>query len=740
VKPRRLRGAGLTAASKDPLTDDAALFAARAPEGFRARPIVAETFVTTHALTRADIERLPVRNLADIVRLLPGVEMTRTLLGYDVVTIRGQRGDARAQVVVDGMRFANPYDGRVPWFLPVALIDSVTVSLGPAVDGDGPRIGGAVIGVKTRALDGVFAEAWGNTFTGGGAAVVGGADLGLVHVWGGANVQGDVGPVLSVDEDRYTNSAFERPPEEMLTVAQNVRGAMTAGVEAPIGPVVVDARLVSAGEWRGPYVGWFDTLGEDSTLTWVDTRASAGVRASFASFLTLGARLHVGHDYVDQSLQLTPKDFTAPAADGTLAVFADGVQVRRAYSIFDVGGEASALVQAFTGNALSVGTSIDLATIPPGGYILEANRAANGTAQTLGVVDGVPLPQSGPCPFFGSDIPLGACRLTMAFAVRDEQDLFGVVKIGAGVRVVGFSDVGFDPATHVLPHLGVRVRLTEMFTLRASFMTGVRAPTFEEQYDQTGLVVADLSRGVVVGNPALRTEAFRTLDAGVESTLGIGTTRTRLSLSAFASGTDDAIEALPLNGNLEVPSNAGGAARDLQGPVIVGVEGSGVVDVFGGTRLFANASWFRSTWRARLDLDEEEPVCAAVPGYLLPIDDPAAPPCGYVTELPQFRANVGAIADVDVLGSFSAVATLGSERRNNARTTLEGLRAYRIPAYGLMSLGFRSHPIFGLGVWAQVQNLLDASVKDDTARPDRVTGLVPREQTAVWAGLYVDLQ
>jgi hypothetical protein len=196
---------------------------------------------------------------------------------------------------------------------------------------------------------------------------------------------------------------------------------------------------------------------------------------------------------------------------------------------------------------------------------------------------------------------------------------------------------------------------------------------------------------------------------------------------------------LALNGNLETPVNAGGPTRDLMGPVIVGVEGRGVVELFGGSRVFANASWFRSAWRARLDIDDDEPVCALLPGYGLPIDDPAAPACGYVTEMPQFRANLGAIVDVDALGSFSAVATLGSERRNNARTTLERLRAYQIPAYGLFSLGYRSRPIFGLGVWAQVQNLLDASVVDDTARPDRLTGLIPREQTAMWAGVYLAL-
>jgi hypothetical protein len=738
VKPRRLRGAGAVLA-KDPLDEEMQLWAAREQRGFLPREIAAGTFVTTSVLERRDIERLPVRHLADIVRLLPGVDITRSMLGYDVITARGQRGDARVIVFVDGMRFGNPYDGRVPWFMPVALIERVEVSLGSAVDGDGMRTGGTVIHVTTRQLNGVAAEAWGNTFTGGGAALAGGLDLGVVRMWGGLNLQGEVGALVPVDEDRYTNSAFERPPEQMVSAAQNVRGALTAGVEAPLGPVTVDARLLSVGELRGPYIGWFDTLGEDSTLTWVDTTASVGVTANIAQFLTLGTRLSLGHDYVDHNLQLTPKAFSAPAGDGSLATFEEGVQVRRAYSIFDVTGDAFARVRAFQGNALTVGTALSFILIPPDGYILEANRETTGKYQTLGTVDGLAVPQSGPCPFFGADVPLGACRATMTAYVRDEQDFFGVVKIGAGVRVIGFSDVAFDPATQVLPHVGMRVRLTEAFALRASFMSGVRAPTFEEQFDQTGLVIADLSRGVFVGNPTLRTEAFRTVDAGVESTLGLGSTRAVLALSAFGSGTDDAIEALALNGNLETYTNAGGAARDLMGPVIVGVEGSSVVEFFGGSRVFANASWFRSAWRARLDLDDEEPVCALLPGYGLPIDDPAGPACGFVTELPQFRANMGAIVDVDLLGSFSAVATLGSERRNNARTTLERLRSYQIPAYGLFSVGFRSRPVFGLGVWAQVQNLLDASVKDDTMRPDRVTGLVPREQTALWAGVYLAL-
>ena len=63
---------------------------------------------------------------------------------------------------------------------------------------------------------------------------------------------------------------------------------------------------------------------------------------------------------------------------------------------------------------------------------------------------------------------------------------------------------------------------------------------------------------------------------------------------------------------------------------------------------------------------------------------------------------------------------LGSERRNNVRSTLEKLRTYKIPAYALLNAGVRTRPLLGwFGLEANVYNVLDYDYRDDVPRRRR---------------------
>lgn len=176
---------------------------------------------------------------------------------------------------------------------------------------------------------------------------------------------------------------------------------------------------------------------------------------------------------------------------------------------------------------------------------------------------------------------------------------------------------------------------------------------------------------------------------------------------------------------MESPSNAGGYDT-------LGAEGGGEARFAGGSTAWVNVSWFRTWFRAAPDLDPDQPVCVVLPFE-------AGEPCGLVTDEPQLRTNLGLHFDLGVL-DLNTWAVVGAERRNNARTTLEQLRPYTIQPYALVNMTARTKPLFGLvGVEASVFNLLNTAHKDAVPRPDRITGLVPREGVAVYGGAFLEL-
>ena len=109
-----------------------------------------------------------------------------------------------------------------------------------------------------------------------------------------------------------------------------------------------------------------------------------------------------------------------------------------------------------------------------------------------------------------------------------------------------------------------------------------------------------------------------------------------------------------------------------------------------------------------------------------------------ITEVPQIRVNAGTSIPLGPWLNLDFVARYASERRNNSRSVLEPIRRYTLPGNATFTAQLRTEPLFDhVELIVLGQNVFNTEYADDAARPDRVTGGVPRARFNVFGQVKV---
>lgn len=121
---------------------------------------IAQTGRNVTIVTQAEIQRMPVTTIDEVLRYLPGIEVN-TRNGFGAQADLSMRGSTFSQVLIliDGMRLNDPLTAHFNANIPIALseIERIEVLRGPAAADYGPDAMGGVINIIT------------STFTVGGA-------------------------------------------------------------------------------------------------------------------------------------------------------------------------------------------------------------------------------------------------------------------------------------------------------------------------------------------------------------------------------------------------------------------------------------------------------------------------------------------------------------------------------------------------------------------------------------------
>lgn len=632
-----------------------------------------------------DIHAMGARTVADVLKTIPGLETSRDFQGFYRLGVRGIRSDPEILLLYDGHRLTNLYDGRNLYELPVAGIKRIEVIRGPGAVLYGAGAFLAVINIvpsdaagleATLNLDGF------NVLTGHAGA---GMRLGEGLLRIDADLQTGSGFQADIVSDAYGGDKSD--PAGVIDDRHLLFHGGVRGVH-PVRDGELQWSLRSVYQSRGALGGAFDAVGPDSRLTWLMLLADVRYRTRLGA-ADFRVRVHGDLQSATRSFHLTAPDFDLGAGS-----FPDGVIEEVRHATHSVGVEAAALFVLFPGNDLTLGVSVAQEGLDRWFYGVNYDPA-----------DLSPLPE--PTPLVSPDpFPpeVGALtqRVGLGAFVQDAWTIVDGLELTLGLRTDLFSggvgrEVGQTRGLEVAlsPRLGLVWHPTDRWTFKALYATAFRVPTFEEL---TNIVaVSDFSRGRFLGNSELDPVRIRTAEIGGEHSFGSGEHSIRLRGNGFVNQFLNRIEAVDETGVINRLENRNDSI------LVYGLEGEGRVDFSTRDRIRVGMAWFRA------------------------VDTGAKAGLNLLTDVPQLRLILQSEVGLGEFLDLHVGATFGSERRNNARSTLEALRRFRIGSYALVNASLRTTTIADHFTFAvNVTNVLDTQYLDDVPRPDRVTGLLPR--------------
>lgn len=669
------------------LEDELLLFAAEEKVSLatlRETP-VADAPAIVSVIDRAEIVAMGFRTAADVIKALPGFETSRDVQGHDRVAIRGIRSDPELLVLYDGHKLNNVYDARALLRIPAENLERVEAIRGPgsALYGSGAFLG--VVNLVPRRVEGVDA-----------AIALGTRPLGGLHVAGGTT-----GEALALHFDADVLQSFSYGAdvvEDSLSVKGDLQRQGLLEDGAALGPTGDEGLLLNVGgraelklgertrgsltlrvlrDERTPLVGAFDVYGVPrSNLAWTVGLFDVRLSHAFGDWLAVDARLWADVQWVDRLFELAPPGMTVATQP-----FPDGASERTAWDTLGVGADVKGEAKLGERNTLTLGLSFAREELTS--YAYETNFVGDEPTAGLAAPPGLELPQKS-----------APARSSIGAFVQDEWRVVDPLNVLAGVRVDAIDD--YAPA--ISPRVGAVFAATGTTRLKLLYGTAFRAPTFQELFEK--IPNTDLAQGRFEGEPALEPVTITTFEGGVEQLFASPEAKIRVRGDAFYNLFRNRIEAIDTSGNQPPLQN-----REAG------------VDVFGteaeirferGPRSFttANVAWFRARDK-NPDVPEE---------------------LSLLTDVPQLRFFVGTQLPIGELLDLSARVEYGAERRSNARSRLETLRRFSIPAYTNLSAQLATRPILAGFSFAVVgENLLDEAYVDDVPRPDRLTGLLPRE-------------
>lgn len=694
------------------LEEELRVYAAEDPSGLivRNEKAALQDPRLTQVVTRAQMKALGVRTVMEVLDFLQGITVSRSVQGFYRVAVRGIRAEPEVLFLYDGHRLNDLYDGQALANVPIENLDRIEIVRGPQATRAGTGAVLMTVNLVTNRESGVRAS-----FNGGSYARPPGSPRSPAGFDGHLGAAGRFGGLLlHLDGDVWSHGGYVKPvwkdALDVDTAKQGKRlstdpagltndqrllinvGAGLGWESAEVGRLWLSGRFQY--EDRAGLVGLFDAVGEDSRLNWQNVLTELGWDKRLGEAARLGARLVFDQRNTRRTWQLTPRDYATAASKNQL--FPEGIleQVRV--------GERTLGAQVHLGfdlplqNSLEIGAQYELRSLFDYAYLtnyvsmpsteysgpdLAVWRDETGAPQSFLIANNGGPGQRHAIGAWLNDTWRPVEPLTIDVGVR-----FDLTQLPATDSTGAITGMAFVP--FVGPRAAISFAATPALALKLAYGRMFRAPTVQELAET--LPDSDQSQGRFTGNPALRPSTVDTVEAGLDWMQGFGEARLRLRGSAFFSSIADAIHPTDPSGNIVPYSNR------RSGVLVFGADGEARIEA-GRLVAFVNGSWFRA-----------QDMSTPTSGYLL-------------TDVPQGRLNAGASLPLGPWLTFDVTLRVGTERRNNQRTTLELLRRYTLPAYGLVGVQLRTEPIldhFELAL--NVSNVFDLDYEDDAARPDRM--------------------
>lgn len=460
-------------------------------------------------ITADEIRNMGARNLLDVLRMVPGIGISTTEYGSNMIEMRGIRTafNEKILLMIDGHSMNKTSSGSGLYLLadtlPVENIRQVEVVRGPGSALYGSNAFMATINIITRDADDIDrleAKIGGGSFDTFTGNLTGAAEYGdNLRVSGSTGYFRTNGPRLRVESDVLRSTAFSEAPGSPNLNAEQTEGFLK----------VVYGDLSFRGHYLGVKKGFFIGMGyalTSETQNYYDTDNYWGELAySRKIATTLSATLKLSYDHYQQ------QPYVKSLPDGFNDSFPEGKIGRPLVQDQSINAEVQLDWDPFPGNHVIAGV------VSESLKQYDVHRIANFdplTGAYLGSLQEV------------ANWNKNAERQTTSLYLQNEWRLLDQVAVTAGVRYDDYSDFG----DAVNPRAGLVWSILDNTDLKLLYGQAFRAPSFIEMYNINTVSNA--------GNPDLKPERIETWEAGVAARFSRAF---NLDLNYFYSAIDDLI-------------------------------------------------------------------------------------------------------------------------------------------------------------------------------------------------------
>ena len=429
-------------------------------------------------ITAEEIRLMGARDIMDVLRRVPGIEIQKSVIGKEEIVVRGIRSLHTKQVkfLIDGHSVNDSNSGGALWVfdaLSLKNVKRIEIIRGPGSALYGSNAFTAVINVITKNgedMDGITISGGGGSFDTGRASLQAGKRFGDLDVALSVDFFTSSGERLGISSDILGNSGNTDDDEKKLE----------ADFRISYKGLSFNSKYVL--RKKSAYIGAGNAVNDETEIDVQQFFGELAYKHSFNDTADLTAKAYLDDFDWDAYWEILPEG-TGPYVAGMLG---NPSLRERAY-----GGEFQLDYKPFKNNRLTIGALAEVRKQSDVSH--HANFNPTTFAPLAAVMD---ITSTG-------NWNQNKNRYIWAAYLQDVWDITKNIGITLGVRHDHYSDFG----NTTNPRAALVLKLVEGLDVKFLFGTAFRAPTFEELYNVNNLTV--------LGSTTLKPEKMRTYEASV---------------------------------------------------------------------------------------------------------------------------------------------------------------------------------------------------------------------------------
>lgn len=587
-----------------------------------------------NVITQAQIKKMGAVTLVDVLKYVPGLEVSMGSDGFYRVAIRGARKDGDILVLIDGQQFNDFYGGRALYDLPIDFIEKIEIIRGP---------GSALYGTNAMAgVINIFTSKKANVSIGGGINSTVKANVNLHKEKnetkfslsiGGLSTKG-ANQLIDTDkvEDRtwsltHRNAKFETN-----------RWNQDFYVNANLSIEDLSIKLFNIYRQQGAYVGPVFIAAPDSRLITNQFLGSVSYGFKVGDNVIITPKVYSNINYADFLSQEAPDKYISPVSN---SLFDNGKLTREKRMGKTYGSSMDIYIKANENVDLLTGSIFE--DLSMSNYELTRNYKIVGDEYkgTFSNYDNIPYNQ------------IDKRRFVFAYFLQGTYKT-KKLNVTAGLRYDDYNDFGQS----FNPRVGVTYKVSKCVSIKGLLGKAFRAPTFQELYDNTTLG-NDVG---VKGNSSLTPEKINTYELETE----IKFTNVFIKYNVFYNQNRNLIRVYDPHGGGSI-----GMYENIGDLTTYGNEAEIDVKITKGLHVFANYSHLLSAF----SLNEDKAKKADITFF-----SKQAAPNKLMYNSPNMRLNAGVHLILKKFQVFAGV-NYGNKCENNVRFYLEQDHFANIPYY-----------------------------------------------------------